>query len=204
MKTITRNNIDFNIPESWMDINFEKFIKMKDFEKRADEFEQNEYNYKYFALLLDKENEDEQISYLTQQDMIDGLLSIYKFTSKDLPIMKDISFKIDDKEFALDKNMNLMTIGRFIDVENAHRDVEWFMEAGAKISACLFREVESKNFITKKVKIKKYNFEDALANTELFKTRLPMPYINSIVVFFLVGANNLLRNLQSYSPKARN
>lgn len=204
MRTIVRNNISFNIPESWMDISFEKFIKMKNLEKKMNDFEQNEYNYKYFALLLDKEESEEEVSYLSQQDMIDGLISVYSFASKELPILKDFTFKIDDKEYALDKNMNLMTIGRFIDIENAHRDVEWFMEAGAKISACLFREVESKNFITKKVKIKKYNFEDALRNTELFNTRLPMPYINSIVVFFLVGANNLLKNLQSYSPKAQN
>lgn len=210
MKQFKTKNGDIQVPDSWMDINFEKFLQLKAFEKTANDYEDpNEYNLKYICLMLNL-TEEEYFEYdLSVDELKEILVIIYSFCQKELPILDYMKVKIKDKIYAFDKDTSLMSVGRFIDKENAIRDVEYYFEVGDKIAASFLREVETnpfkkmQNALKKKSNIKKYNAADAKVNSELFRTELPMPYIHSIVVFFLTGVNNFAYNMKFYSQQQK-
>lgn len=210
MRLVKTKGKDIQIPETWYDISFEKFLVLRAFEKTADDYEDaNEYNLKHLCLMLNLTEEEYFECQFEVEQLKDILVTIYSFCRKELPILDEIKIKIGDKTFEFDKETNLMSVGRFIDKENNLKEVEDFWEVGHKIASSFLREVETnpikklRNSLNKKSNIKKYTFSDAAENAELFKTQLPIPYINSIVVFFLVGVNNFAHTMKSYSQQLK-
>lgn len=207
MRQIIKNERTINIPDSWYDVSFTKFLELKSLEKESDKYkDETEYNIKHFCLMLGLTQDEYLECDFSSKELGDILVTIYSFAQKELPILKDIIVTIKDKKYSFDKDTDLMSIGRFIDKENVLKSTEDFWDVAHKISASFLREIEPGilNKIKKEPKIKKYNFKEATVNAEIFKNELPMPYIYSIVVFFLTGVTNYVHIMKSYFQEAKN
>ncbi len=203
MKVVKLNDKKYDIPTSWLDISYQKFLDLKELERHMPDMDELDYNLKTISVLTDI---SEDVLMNIEMELIESLLiDIYKFSKTDIVPMDDLVIEIKGKTYILDKDLSKLTFGFWIDLEGLVQGGDVWDNAD-KIAACFLRanknsfrdnlKVKAKRALKKNVtaldfKIEKHSYDVMLKNAELFKKELSIPYIYSIMVFFLVSVNRL-------------
>ena len=217
MKKITINNFDYNVPETWMDVRLNQFLKIKEVEDNIDQIDFYDYTLTQLAALLNCSFEllenltPEQIGYISA--------SLPAITNSDIFEVTSRGIILNGEPFIFDPNPEKMILGMFIDLELFTQDNK-IWENAHKIAAAFWRSPKEKigAFDKARLKLRKkinfdkytpeeYNSAHAQINADYFKDNMPMPYIYTAVVFFCVLRNKynqfMLRSLKVKEAKEK-
>ena len=217
MKSILINTKRFNVPETWMDVRLNQFLKIKEIEENIDTIEFYDYTLSILSVLTGCPFEE--LEKLTPEDLGKLSTTLVSITSSPVYEVKDIGININGEPFIFDMNPNKMILGQFIDLDLFAQDNKTW-ENAHKIAAVFWRFPKEKvgKFDKARLKVGKkinyskytpeeYNSINTELNSEFFKENLPMPYVNTAVVFFCVLRNQykqfMLRSLKIKEEKAQ-
>lgn len=211
MKVYKINGESYEVPTSWMDISYKKFLDMKDMEAKADKMDEQEYNIQYISLMASMP--DDVLLSLDQETMKNILINIYSFSQTEIPIIDNIIVTINEQTYVQDKNTSDMCWGQWIDLEEMNKNAE-IWDIANKICASFLRKSDNTKLQDLKIRlkkvagktispsdytIKKYDYNELLKDADVFMNSLPIPYIYSNMVFFLTFVSRLQNSIADYS-----
>lgn len=213
MKTYKIGQTEYTIPTTWYDINYKKFLDMKDLESRADKYDDLDFNIEYISLVTDIP--DDILLSMELNELQKLLIDIYTFSRTELPILNDIIYEIDGVTYVQDTDLTKCSFGQFIDLESFMKDGSIWDNAHKVTASFLRRSVNTrredmyikgrkalkKTVLPSDYKIAKYDYNQLLIDAEIFLKKLPVPYIYGIIVFFLIFANKSQKNIVDSFPK---
>lgn len=157
---------------------------------------QDDYDFAVRLICVLSGLNEEQVKSANYDDVIQlsNFLADY-LSGIDNSFRKEFIFKGTEYHFF---NMNEMTFGEYVDIDNFLAKSEAYKNANMnEFMAILYRE---KNPIDGKAQ--KYNASDVGRRAELFKD-LPVKYVNGALVFFYALGNILSNPTPKYSPIRR-
>lgn len=196
MKEYKIEGINYKVPTSWSDINFNRFIEMKRFEKSKDTIDELEYNKKYISIMTGIPVE--VIDEMDLNELTEILVNIYSFAQNEIEIKSDVVFEHNKELYVLDKNTDAIILGQFIDLDGFTKEDYW--DNADKIAACMCRKAKKKLF-KKGYSIEKYSHEKMQETSLIFREHMPINLMYSTMVFFLTFVNNYQHFIQTYFPK---
>ncbi len=209
MKPFKVNRNTYQVPTSWSDINLKKFIDIRKHESRVNELDPLDYSLEYISIVTDIPVAELEFLTPIQYDTI--LKELLAITKDDIKEISDPIITINGVTYVMDKNLSDIPLGQFIDLDLILKDKDLW-EVSNKLTASFLRKAElpksskikNKIFNTKlklsDYKISEYSYEEMNKASEIFLNELPMPYIYSCVIFFLIFAKSLHDNMKVSSP----
>lgn len=213
MKKFKFNKREYNIPNSWDDINLRQYVELRRHQENFGTMPQEEFFCTYITILTDMPYDEVENLNIREFDMLAA--ELLKLTETRFELPKQPWVELDGRIFYLDKDLTKYTIGQLSDLDAFVKDTKGdIWEAMDKVSASLIREVESKSFKFKYKKmfgllaeehmnVKKYTYEDCMANAQLFLNRLPMTYIYLAADFFLHSRGQSPNSTQSSTQNGK-
>lgn len=202
MKTLTINNIHYNLPENWYDITLKTFLKVRELEDHVGDMDQLDYNIEFCSILTGIPKDD--LLSLNTFKIAEIIKSLSELTTSEIEVLDEPKWTYEDTTYIMDKHTNQMCLGQFIDLDTINKTGDVWSN-GHKIAASFMRpaKIKKKKMFNKNTqyKIKEYNYDDLVINSELFLEKLPMPYIYTMVVFFCLFKNNLEKLTKDYLTK---
>ncbi len=206
MTNIKVNNINYNIPQSWYDINLKTFLRIRKHEENITKMDQIDYNLEFISILTGIPHDD--LLDLDPSVIAEIIAPLTSITSKEVDIIEEPIYTIDGITYVLDKKTTKMKLGQFIDLDIINKTGDAW-DNGAKITASFMRKALKKSFrlIRKKkkycsdYKITPYDYEELVKDADVFMEKLPMPYIYTCVVFFCVFKKVSEQHTKDYLSK---
>lgn len=180
---------EFNIPESWDEVNVEQFGKLFSFNR--EELTPIQLGVKTLNIFIGVD--EETLMMLNYDDFI-NLINIVNFTNKDIETVKFESIDVNGDNYFIKDDFSQLTMGEVISIETLLQQSNGnLFNVMAKL-LCVFLRKKKDNG-----KLESFKSE-FLTREEIFKT-LPISKIYGIFVFFLNGGTLLDPNMKEYSEK---
>lgn len=180
---------EFNIPESWDEVNVEQFGKLFSFNR--EELTPIQLGVKTLNIFIGVD--EETLMMLNYDDFI-NLINIVNFTNKDIETVKFESIDVNGDNYFIKDDFSQLTMGEVISIETLLQQSNGnLFNVMAKL-LCIFLRKKKDNG-----KLESFKSE-FLTREEIFKT-LPISKIYGIFVFFLNGGTLLDPNMKEYSEK---
>ena len=203
MRKLKLNKKVYKIPTSWNDIYLDKFLELRDLSMMKDKLSEIDYNLKYTSVFTDI-SVDELYS-LPIDNLKELMGEAFNIMNSQIPILTDLSIKLDGVNYDLDSNTKNLTYGQFVDLELLLKDGNDVWEVAHKVTATFLRKSNTNRYKKLMCKIRhkinkdmddgsivKYDYHNMERASEVFYEQLPMPYIYTVIDFFLTYANQLL------------
>ena len=196
MKKFLLHNKQYEIPESWSDINLRQFLSIRECESKATEMEPIDYTLLFLSVVT--QIPVEELEFMTAKQYDDLLKDMLSVTKSEIKTVVIEPFKIGETTYIFDTDTSKISIGQFADMDMILKETDTWANAH-KICATFMRKCDNSNWDTLLNKLKKkpeykiseYDFNQMTEASELFMEFLPMPYVYTIVIFFLIFAKKL-------------
>jgi hypothetical protein len=212
MKKLIVDEIEYNIPESWEEINLRKFTKIQKLRERENEMESQDFSFELLSVVSGIDRDE--IKELEMKDFNFLTDCIEKFFKSELKADKDlVVFKLNDTYYSMDSNPDKWHIGQWIEMDNIIKlGNPW--DNADKICSFLLREAVNTNDLTfkgkiilkrkltnKDFKLEKYNAEKSKERERIFMEFLPITKVFTCVSFFLHIAHIFQSNTNNFTQK---
>ncbi len=187
----------YNIPKSWL----------KEYEANTDKTDVNKYNIGYVSLLTGIPQEE--LLGLTTQGFDKLLTALLNITGNEVIPISEPIINIDGNIYVLDSNTKEMSIGQYSDFDiltkegdawtNGHKLTASFIRKATPTFKTRIKKLFRRPIKCSDYKIKPYDIEDLMTNSEVFFEKMPMPYIYTCVAFFLLFKKTLKINTKGYT-----
>lgn len=206
MIIIELNGKDYELPQSYGDINIRKYMDIMSIDT---ELTETEKNVSIISILTGIEKEDVLLIKMDHLKLINTHLSFLMDKSESILVDK---IEIDDKWYGLHDKLDTMSIGQHIDMESF---------SGAKtnekldyLMAILYRPIKKKktntlknfvkNYIYNKgedISIEDYDITTLKERADIFKEHMNMDIVLGSLFFFSILSIIYVENIESSTPK---
>jgi len=182
--TITKENKKrkYNVIRSWNDVTLEKWAKLITSKTKTKSKEALE------TIKLLSDIPEKILKQLTLNDTAELMKYLSKLQAEENTIFNRI-IEIDNKEYGFHPNLELITLGEYADIEN-------YIDAGLqdnldKVMSVLYRPITEKK--NNSYSIEAYDGTKAEVRAEIFKSMKARDVHNSLVFFWILGKELLIR-----------
>jgi hypothetical protein len=184
--------MEIKLPKSWYDVTIGQWSELQSVDRELTPLSRNIQN---ISILTDTDPDD--IRKLSISDF-KTLSSHLSWMNEDLPTEIKSTFIIDGIEFGMIPDLNYITTGEYMDIENLKEDSTGNAHM---IAAVLWRRIREKDPLTGLYKIEEHTPDGFIWRSNLFKNKLPITSIWGAVIFFSIGVINSIEIITEYLAK---
>jgi hypothetical protein len=189
--------IQLNIPENWNSVTISQFIELNNIDK---DLMDNKYEFfiQQLAILC---NADPDVIAKIPMNELNGIINILQnFNEETLNKEYQKKFKLDGVSYGIIPDMNKLSLGEWIDLEEFSKDIINNIHI---ILAILYRPIIKSNILIP-YQIESYDSDNLNDRAKLFKDNLTIDKVYSAAVFFCLIGKEFINPLKTYSESLMN
>jgi hypothetical protein len=182
------NNKEYNIPESWDEINLDKFIKIQKLIETKQDYEDDIWILKLIEVIIDiSEDELNEVPFKELGKLSAAVSNIY---NQEIPKSLPKKIIIDDIEYGF-VTLDDISTGEYTSIKTIFQKMET-SDALPYMLTILIRPIVND-------KLEKYNPQVCINRNKLFLEKLMVSHFKGLIDFFLNGKTESITNIQDIS-----